>query len=125
MSSRAAVYFRRAVFVPLVLLSGAAAAAGPLAGLTQPGVGTSSFAAAPTAVNSLPVVVPSDAGLPSAAAVGNMNLQSSAALPGLDGLADNQRKQSAVRSGTTTNSIRPIRVPPNVLPIVLPVATGS
>lgn len=124
MSSRAAVYFRRAVFVPLVLLSGAAAAAGPLAGLTQPGVGTSSFAAAPTAVNSLPVVVPSNAGLPSAAAMGNMNLQSSA-LPGLDGLADSQRKQSAVRSGTTTNGIRPIRVPPNVLPIVLPVATGS
>ncbi len=124
MSSRAAVYFGRAVFVPLVLLSGAAAAAGPLAALTQPTASTPSLASAPSAVNSLPAL-PSGAGLPSAASMGTTNIQGSAALPGLDGITDNSRKQSAIRTGTSTNAIRPIRVPPNVLPITLPVITGS
>ena len=123
MSNRAAVHFGRALFVPLVLLSGAVAA-GPLAAVTQSTAGTPSLASAPSAVNSLPVM-PSGASMPSAASMGAMNIQGSAALPGLDSITDNQRKQSAIRSGTSTNSIRPIRVPPNVLPVTLPLATGS
>jgi len=123
MSNRAAVHFGRALFVPLVLLSGAAVA-GPLAAVTQPTAGTPSLTSAPSAVNSLPAL-PSGAGLPSAASMSATNIQGSAALPGLDGITDSQRKQSAIRTGTSTNAIRPIRVPPNVLPVTLPLATGS
>ena len=123
MSGRAAVHFGRALFVPLVLLS-AAAVAGPLGVVPQPTVTTPSLAAVPAPVNSLPVV-PSGAGLSSPVSMGAMNIQGPAALPGLDSVTDTQRKQSATRTGISTNGIRPIRVPPNVLPVTLPLATGS
>jgi len=126
MSNRATVRFGRALFVPLVLLSGIAAA-GPLLGLptstiTQSTLATPSLAVAPLLTGSLPAIH-----LSSPASIDAMNVQGSAALPGLGDVTNNQRRQPALRTGTSTNGIRPIRVPPNFLPITfpLPLVTGS
>ena len=118
MSNGAVVCLGRALLVPLVLMSGAAAA-GSLAGVVQPAATTS-----PLTVGSLPAL-PAAASLSSPASIGAMNVQGHAALPGLDAVADGQHKQPATRTGASTNGIRPIRVPPNVLPITLPLVTGS
>ena len=107
-----------ALVASLVFTSGAAMAgslalpvgsAGQSAALPSLGTTSSSASAAlpamPATASSLPSAVPASAGQATA----------NGTLPGLDGLGDKQ-----------VNAIRPIRIPPNVIPpIALPVSTGG
>lgn len=123
MNNQAAFHFGRALFVPLILLSGAVAA-GPVAVLPPAAVAPPAVSAAAlparSTTASLPAM-PAGAGVSSpAASTDAMSSQSAATLPGLDGLADNQSKDSAA-AVSGTKAIRPIRLPN----VPSPIGTGS
>ena len=117
MSNRIAVQLGRALIVPFAMLCGAATAAGPLPALPT--------AASPQSISSVPSLASAPSAVSSVPAMPGTSLTSSASqdaasgatLPGLDGLGDKQGKLLAMRAKSSTNGIRPIRVPGGNLPL--------
>ncbi len=119
MNRQTAAYFGRVLLAPLALCCANAVAAGspvslPATVLTQP-AGLSSLAAVPAPAAALPAL---PAGLSENA--GASGAKNQAALPGFEGVSNAQGEQSAMRAAPATNGIRPIRLPPSILPVPLP-----
>lgn len=93
----------------------------PTSTLAQPSAGSASFAAVPAPAAVLPVL-PAGLSQGSAAVSG---AKSPATLPGFEGVSSTQGKESTAQAVTAPSGIRPIRIPPSILPVPLPILSGS